>query len=166
MKRSPTQEYLRTKVLTASPAELRLMLLDGALRFVTQAQDGLAARDYERLYEGVTRSQAILLELLNGLDPRHDAELCKRLSGLYTYLYTRLVAANSLRDASILEEVQKLLSFERETWVMLMAKLSEDQGQNGQAASGTVATAPAGAVTQTAGCADDSLRTSRFNAQG
>jgi len=124
MKRTPTNEYLRTKVLTASPAELRLMLLDGAVRFAEQAKQGIIERDYERMYEGITRAQAILVELLGGLDPTQDAELCKRLSGLYTYMYTRLVAASSQRDHTIVEEVCKLLSYERETWQLLMAKLA------------------------------------------
>ena len=130
MKRSPTNEYLRTKVLTASPAELRLMLLDGAVRFAEQAQEGSVNKDYERMFEGVTRAQAILVELLNGLDPNHDAELCKRLSGLYTYMYTRLVAGSSTRDADIFDEVCKLLRYERETWQMLMSKLAGVQHGN------------------------------------
>jgi flagellar protein FliS len=129
MKRSPTNEYLRTKVLTASPAELRLMLLDGAVRFAEQAQQGVLERNYERMFEGVTRAQAILVELLNGLDPRHDAELCQRLSGLYTYMYTRLVTASSTRDPSIFEEVCNLLRYERETWQMLMTKLASEQAE-------------------------------------
>ena len=33
-----SQAYLKTKVLTASPAELRLMLIDGAIRFSEQAR--------------------------------------------------------------------------------------------------------------------------------
>ena len=37
--------YLRTKVMTASPAELRLMLLDGAIKFANQAREGLQAKD-------------------------------------------------------------------------------------------------------------------------
>lgn len=109
------------------------MLLDGAIRFSEQARAGLEEKNFERAYEGITRTQAILLELLNGLDPRHGDELCKRLSGLYTYMYTRLVAANSLRDVTIVEEVCKLLGYERETWVMLMDKLADENGQPGAA---------------------------------
>ena len=45
--------YLRTKVMTASPGELRLMLIDGAIRFSEQARTGLEANDFEAVYVGV-----------------------------------------------------------------------------------------------------------------
>ena len=53
------------------------------------------------MFEGATRAQAILIELLNGLDPKHDPELCSRLSSLYTYMYTQLVKATSQRDPAM-----------------------------------------------------------------
>ena len=43
-----TNPYLKTKVMTAGPAELRLMLFDGALKFAEQGRKGLADKDYER----------------------------------------------------------------------------------------------------------------------
>ncbi len=144
MKRSPTSEYLRTKVLTASPAELRMMLLDGAVRYTEQAREALGRKDFERLYDNVTRSQSILMELLNALDPSHDPELCKRLSGLYTYMYTRLVTASSQRDVSIFDEVLKLLRYEQETWRLLLKKLAEDPAQAAHEPREPVAEAAAG----------------------
>lgn len=129
--------YLKTQVLTASPAELRQMLLDGALKFAKQASEGLEKHDYEVLYNGVTRCQAILMELINALDPKHEPDLCKKLSGLYTFMYTRLVDASTNRDAAILDEVIRLLEYERETWTMVLAKLARgDQGDAAPARSG------------------------------
>ena len=63
-----SQAYLRTKVMTASPAELRLMLLDGAIRFAEQAKRGYETKDYELSFEGTTKAQAIVLELLKRPD--------------------------------------------------------------------------------------------------
>ena len=83
--------YLRTKVMTASPAELRLMLLDGAVRFAEEAHAGVTAKDYERSYEGFSRSQAIVMELIASLNHAVDPDLCAQLSGLYTYIYNRLL---------------------------------------------------------------------------
>ena len=108
--------YLRTKVLTATPGELRMMLLDGAVKFARQGQDGLSSRDFEAAYNGISRCQAILLELINALDPPHDPELCRRLSSLYTYLYMKLVHASTERDSAAIDEVIKLLDYECETW--------------------------------------------------
>ena len=68
--------YLQTRVLTASPADLRLMLLDGAIKFAGQARTGLEQKDYEATYNGISRCQAILMELINALvkfEDRTDA---------------------------------------------------------------------------------------------
>ncbi|MHC4143127.1 MAG: flagellar export chaperone FliS [Planctomycetota bacterium] len=103
-----TKAYLRTKIMTAGPAELRMMLFDGALRFAEN-----------------------LLELINGLQPEQDPALCERLSGLYTFMYTRLIDASQERSAEIVKEVIKLLEYERKTWSMLLEKLAEEKSEGG-----------------------------------
>lgn len=118
--------YLRTRVLSAPPEQLRLMLLDGALRFGRQARDGLVARNYESSYAGFTRCRAVLLELLSGMRPEVDAELCARVSGLYTYMITRLMEASHGRSVEAVDEVLKLLEYERDTWAMLIDKLAAE----------------------------------------
>ena len=122
-----TKAYLRTKVMTAGPAELRMMLFDGALRFARKGRAGLAEQDFEAAYEGISRCQQILMELINGLRPEQDPALCERLSGLYTFLYTRLIDASRQRSVGIVEEVIKLLEYERQTWTMLIEKLAQER---------------------------------------
>lgn len=126
------QAYLRNKLLSASPAELRLMLIDGAIRFTTQARAGYEARDFEAAYEGTTKAQAILMELMNALRPEQAPELCARLSSLYTFMYSNLVKASSTRDLALVDEVLALLRFERETWELCMGELAKEN----RAASG------------------------------
>ncbi len=118
--------YLKTKVMTASPLELRQMLIDGAIRFAELARAGLQKKDFEALYTGVTRCQAIVMELISALKPEHNPELCQRLSALYTYMYTRLMKVTSERNIEVLDEVLNLLRYERETWDMAQAKLVEE----------------------------------------
>jgi flagellar protein FliS len=118
--------YLRTKIVTSGPAELRLMLLDGAIRFAEQARAALPEMDYEAAYTGLTRCQNILLELINGLKPEHDPALCERLSSLYTFMYLQLVKASSARDPALVDDVIKLLHYERETWRMLLDQLAAE----------------------------------------
>jgi flagellar protein FliS len=114
--------------MTANPAELRLMLLDGAVRFAELGREGLANRDYEAAFEGISRTQQILVELINALRPEQSPELCQRLQGLYTFLYTRLMEASRERSTVKVEEVIRLLAYERETWALTMQKLAEEQG--------------------------------------
>lgn len=126
-KQAAMNPYLRTKVLTASPEELRLMLLEGALRFAGSAREGLDARDYEKSFEGISRCQEILIELINSLSHEHAPDLCEQLSALYTFMYARLIDAGQKRDPAIIDEVIKLLRYERETWQMLMDKLGAER---------------------------------------
>jgi flagellar protein FliS len=119
--------YLRTKILTASPGELRMMLLDGGLRFAAQGRDALEGRQWEAAYTAISRCQDIILELVNGLRPDQQPELCARLSGLYMFMYRRLVEGLSGRDAAPVREVIRLLEYERETWSMVLQRLSAEQ---------------------------------------
>ncbi len=130
--------YLKTKVMTAGPAELRLMLFDGAVKFAEQGRQGLAAKDYEAAYNGISRCQEILAELMNSLDPKHAPDLCRKLSGLYAFMMTRLMTASSERDPEIVKEVLSLLEFERETWIMLLAKLAAEKAAAEPMTHGTV----------------------------
>lgn len=132
-----SQAYLRTKVLTASPVELRLLLLDGAIRFATQAKDGYERRDFEASYEGTSKCQAILTELMCSLRPEHDPQLCSRLSALYTFLYRRLIDAGLEKSPAIVQEVLGLLEYERETWSMLLQRTVQSEPESaGEPAAG------------------------------
>jgi flagellar secretion chaperone FliS len=138
--------------MTASPAELRMLLLDGAIRFAEQAKAGFEAKDYEASFNATTKCQAILTELMCSLSAKHNPELCERLTALYTYLYKRLVEASLQKSTEIAQEVVGLLQYDRETWHMLMQEI-----KNG-AASPLASAEPARA--ETAGQA------ARFSASG
>jgi len=117
--------YLRNRVMTAKPEELRLILIEGAIRFSRMALDGLHQQDNEKVYDGLSQCQPILLELINALDQQHDPVLCDRLSGLYAFMYNRTIDAGTERKPEYLEEVIELLEYERETWVILMQQLGD-----------------------------------------
>jgi len=120
------QNYLRTKVLTAGPAELRMMLLDGALRFAQQGRDGLAAKEFDAAFTGISRCQDILMELTSALNREQAPDLCQRMASLYTFMYIQLMKASSTHDPALADEVINLLKFERQTWQMLMDKLAAE----------------------------------------
>lgn len=121
-----TNAYLRNKVLSASPAELRLMLIDGAIRFSRVGREGLASRNYEQSYTGLLNAKNILMELVTSLRDEIDPDLCAKLRGLYMYMYRRLVDANLEKNPAVVDEIINLLEFERETWVMLMERLVKE----------------------------------------
>jgi flagellar protein FliS len=125
---NPANAYLRTRVLTASPEELRLLLLDGAIKFARQGREGLATKDYEASYNGISQSRNIVLELLTTVKPEHDPVLADRVKALYTYMYVTMVEASMEKSTEKLDSVISLLEYERETWVMLMDQLSKERG--------------------------------------
>lgn len=122
--------YLRTQVLTASPEKLRLMLLDGALRFARQAVEGMAAKDYEATYSGITQARAIVLELATSIRADVEPELAERVQSVYMFLYRELVDASLTRDQARLQKAIELLEYERETWSMLMNKVAAERAAN------------------------------------
>ena len=125
MSTAAANPYLRTKILTASPEELRLMLYDGAIKFCRQAKDGLDQKNFEQSYNGLTRAQKIVLELSTSLNSAIDPDLYEKLNSLYTYIYRLLVDANLERSAAKVEEAIGLIEYEKETWKLLMQQLSQ-----------------------------------------
>jgi flagellar secretion chaperone FliS len=119
--------YLRTKVMTASPEELRMLLLDGSIRFANMAKDGMENKDYEKIYEGFTNCRNIVLELTNTINPGPDPELAQNVRGIYVFIYGELVKASFEKDLDRLKKAIELLEYERETWAKLMEKLAEDR---------------------------------------
>ena len=96
--------YLRTRVLTATPEQLQLMLFDGAIRFAEQGRAGLEAKQFDVSYERLQRAQHIVSELQVTLREEHDADNCKRLRALYTFVYLRLVDANIEHEVKAVDD--------------------------------------------------------------
>ncbi|GMU21454.1 MAG: hypothetical protein AMXMBFR13_15470 [Phycisphaerae bacterium] len=123
-----SDEYLRNTVMTATPEQLHLMLYDGAIRFTRQGIEGVQRQNWEDVFNGFSRAQKIVLELLNSLNPEVDRALCSRMAGLYNFIYRKLVDAGVQRDAAPAQEALKLLEYQRETWLLLMDKLRSEGG--------------------------------------
>lgn len=131
---TPPNPYLKTRIMTASPSELRLMLYEGAIRFCRQAEQAMAERQIEAAYNALMRAQKIVLELSTSLNHGVAPELCGKLSALYTFIYKRLVDANLHRDREAVLESIRLLEYEKETWQMLMKRLTEEGAGQADAA--------------------------------
>ena len=134
MSPSTINPYLRDAVLTASPEQLQLMLYDGAIRFASQGRAGIVAKDYEKSYEKFTRAQQIVLEMHKGLNFEVNAELCRRMAALYMFIYNKLVDACVKRETQYVDDALTILRMERETWQLLVDKVSAlNQGEEAAA---------------------------------
>ncbi len=125
MSNQAATSYLRTKVLTATPEQLQLLLYDGAIRFAEQGRAALVKKDFEASYLALSRSQKIIAELSSSLRPSVFPELCSKLASLYNYVYRKLVEANTKHTPESLDEALSILRFQRETWAMLLDQLGK-----------------------------------------
>ncbi len=141
MSTAAANPYLRTKILTASPEELRLMLYDGAIKFCRQAKDGLDKKNFEQSYNGLMRAQKIVLELSTSLNSEIDPDLYSKLSALYTYIYRLLVDANIEKTTAKIDEAIGLIEYEKETWQLMMQQLAKRGQAPGSAEAGPQQTA-------------------------
>lgn len=112
---SPYEKYRQSSVQTSNPAQLVIMLYDGAIRFVKTATDGLVQKDNEKANLSFGKAQTIISELMSTLDRSY--EISKNLYSLYEYTNYLLVEANVHKDILKAEEAKGYLIELRETWI-------------------------------------------------
>lgn len=110
--------YANNKILTASPAQLTLMLYDGAIKFCNIAIAGIEANDIEKAHNNIRKVQKIIEEFRSTLDFKYP--VAKDFDRIYEYLLYRLRQANIHKDKEMLEEVLKHLRTMRGTWEEVM----------------------------------------------
>jgi len=125
MSNQAAANYLRTKVLTATPEQLQLMLYDGAIRFTEQAKAALLKNDFENSFNGISRAQKIIAELTGSLKHDISPDLCGKLSALYNFVYRKLIEANIDHKVESLDDALSILKYQRETWAMLLDQLGK-----------------------------------------
>ncbi|MCR5398465.1 MAG: flagellar export chaperone FliS [Lachnospiraceae bacterium] len=113
-------QYNNSKILTASPAELTLMLYDGAIKFCNIAIMGIEQKDIQKAHNNIVRVQRIIEEFRSTLDRKYP--VAEDFDRVYVYLLQRLLEANLHKDPEILKEVLEHLRSMRDTWVEVMKK--------------------------------------------
>ncbi len=111
-------QYQRNKILTASPAELTLMLYEGAIKFCNIAIMGIESKDIEKAHNNIRKVERIIEEFQITLD--HKYPVAEDFDKVYKYLIVRLHEANMTKDKAILEEVLEHLRGMRDTWKQVM----------------------------------------------
>lgn len=128
--------YFRNKVLTASPEELRLLLIEGCIRFLRSGREGLEQKNFEKVFESFTNARNILVELMSSLRHEIAPDVCGNLESIYTYVFNRITEGSFEKDPAKIDEAIGLMEYDRETWILLMEKLAtQRQGASRPAAS-------------------------------
>lgn len=110
--------YANSKVATATPAELTLMLYDGAIKFCNIAIMALEEKDLEKAHNNIIKVENIISEFQITIN--HKYPVAKDFDAVYKYLKERLVEANVKKDKEVLEEVLEHLRTMRDTWKEIM----------------------------------------------
>jgi len=118
-------QYKENSVYTATPEELVLMLYNGLVKFIMQAQSAVEEKDFEKANEAIKRAEDIVAHFQCTLDMKY--EISKDLMKMYDYMYGRLIDANIRKDNRILQELLVFAKDLRDTWTKAM-KLAKRPG--------------------------------------
>jgi len=118
----PHLEYRKSAVGGASPVGLVVMLYDGALRFMERGKIAIAAHDLAAQNEALQKAQRIVLELMGALDMRKGGEIAQNLLGLYGFVLSELVAANTDDDATRVDNAVQTMTELRAGWAELESR--------------------------------------------
>lgn len=107
-------QYKENSVHTATPEEQTLMLYNGLVKYLMQAQMAVNGNKIEKAGTCIIKAQDIISEFRCSLDMKYD--ISHQLEQLYDYMYRRLVDANIKKDIGIIEEILGFAKELRDTW--------------------------------------------------
>ena len=110
--------YQKNKVLTATPAELVLMLYEGAIKFCNIGIVSIEKNDMSKANINIQKAERIVAELRGSLDMKY--EVAKDFDQVYEYIGWVLLQANTKKSKERLEEALKHLRTMRDTWKEVM----------------------------------------------
>ena len=123
---NPYAQYNNSKVMTASPAELTLMLYDGAIKFCNIAIVGIQQKNINKAHVNIIKVQKIIEEFRSTLDRKYP--VAEEFDRIYVYLLECLLEANVKKDVEKLEEVNAHLRAMRDNWKEIM-RVNKEHGK-------------------------------------
>ena len=119
---NPYAQYANNKVTTASPAELTLMLYEGAIKFCNLAKKDMEQGEYGNAIGNVQKARNIIVELQSTLNFKYP--VAKEFDLIYTYIFNLMVEVTTKQNQEALDEILVQLRELRDVWkqVMKLAK--------------------------------------------
>ena len=105
-----------SQVTQADPAQLIVLLYNGALSHIAQGQQWQKKKDLVQAGLAISKAQAIVGELRQVLDLDSGGDIAKNLDRLYAYLHELMVKAMLVNRIEPLNEAAKLLTELRGAW--------------------------------------------------
>ena len=111
--------YQGTKINTATPAELTLMLYEGAIKFCNIGLGAIENNDIVKANSNIIKAEKIINKLRETLDFKYP--VAEDFDRIYEYIYSKLVEANIHKDKEALEEALNRIREMRDTWKEVMS---------------------------------------------
>ena len=102
------EQYKTVQANTADRGKLLMMLFDGCLNFLNLTKEGFEENDAMKSAKYMSKSQAIISELMNTLSFKHNKELAQNLAGLYEFMLYYLTLANLEKSPAKVDKVIEL----------------------------------------------------------
>ncbi len=118
-------QYQNNKIMTASPAELTLMLYEGAIKFGNIAIVAMENKNPAKAHENIVRVENIIQNFRETLDKKYP--VWQDFENVYVYLLRRCHEANVAKDPEIMEEVLKHLRSMRDNWKEVIKKAASEK---------------------------------------
>ncbi|MEO6800680.1 MAG: flagellar export chaperone FliS [Rhodanobacter sp.] len=106
-------------VASADPDGLVPLRMDDVLERLVKARAHMLRGEVAAKGEAISRCVEIIGGLRDTLDPEVEPTMVGRLDSLYEFMSRRLLQANLRDDATILDEVSKLLHQVRDSWMQI-----------------------------------------------
>lgn len=119
-------EYVESNVQTATPYQLHLMVIDGAIRFAQAAETALAERKIAEAQRALDLARGHVGQLLVGLDAARFPQVVDKLKALFVFVLRNLVKADLKRDPRLVADSLTILRAHRETWLALAERLKQE----------------------------------------
>jgi len=127
-------DYQTNEILTATPAKLHQLMLEGAAR-----KTRLAIQCLERDNDPVSATDAVVValqimtELMGSLNPAPNPQLARQVAEEYIFIVRSLSEGNLHRDPQMLRDALRIIEMQQETWRLLNQQLQQ-QGEDAAAA--------------------------------
>jgi flagellar protein FliS len=122
MNHNPLAAYKETRVKTASPGQLVVMLYEEAVKQCDRAVELLSAvktakpANMDKANAAISKVQDIVTELMASLDFELGGDIAKNLFSLYVYFNRELMEANIAKDPERIRAIRVMLEELRGAW--------------------------------------------------
>lgn len=123
---NPYAKYQDSKILTASPAELTLMLYEGIIKFTNIAIVAVEDREFQKANTNIMKAERIVDHLSATLNDKYP--VANDFRNVYNCIMQALIQGNMKKDVAELERALEYSRMIRDTWKDVMKTVEKGRG--------------------------------------